>query len=72
MGILDELRVDEPRQSSCSVCIWLESRTPDEQAEWVEAFTDKSIGTSRIWRAMKARGFARTDNPVRDHRRHDK
>ncbi len=68
-SILEELRAI-PRKSACTVCHWLDSREPAERAEWAEAFSDDSIPVTRIWEAMKARGYGLTDNPVRNHKRH--
>ena len=66
--LLAELRAAAPRSTTCSVCTWLASRSEAERLEWAEALTDKDISSKALWRAAKARGYALSDNPWRDHR----
>lgn len=68
MTLLDELRADGAKRSSCAACDWLDSRSPDERAEWQQAMSDKSISAPTIWRAMVKRGFTLTDYAVKRHR----
>ena len=68
MGLLAELQASPPRQMKCSVCVWLQTRPPDEQAEWATALADESITTTALFRAAKARGYGFGNWPMKRHR----
>ncbi len=69
MSILEELDADKPTGGrTCSVCVWLESRSKTERAEWAEAFT-KGYSNAAIHRAMKKRDYKFSESVIGKHRR---
>lgn len=67
MSLRDEIAADSPfRTNECSVCAFLRDR--DDIDEWAEVMADPTLTHTAIYRAMKARGFARSDKPVENHR----
>ena len=55
MGLVDELKADQGKPTSCGVCTYLRTRPEAEQIEWDEALMDRSFTHASIQRALDRR-----------------
>lgn len=68
MSLLEELRADQDPRTQCRFCVWLETRTKTEQAEWAEACGDRAFTHASIFRAAQKRGYTNGKGSVESHR----
>ncbi len=69
VSLIDELKADQDPRSQCKFCVWLETRTKGEQAEWAAAMLDRSFTDTSIYRAAQKRGYTGSDGSPAGHRK---